>query len=85
MVVPAPVGGQDEIARVHRNALAIDDRVAAPSLDDQAQRRRGMAVGPGNLARHHDLDVGDERVAGDPGQFGVGQAQYPAFGLRGAD
>ena len=40
---------------------------------------------PGNLARHHDLDVGDQRVAGDPGQVGVGQAQNPAFGLRGAD
>jgi hypothetical protein len=44
-----------------------------------------MTVGPGNLARHHDLDVGDQRVAGYPGQLGVGQAQNPAFGLLGAD
>jgi hypothetical protein len=44
-----------------------------------------MAMGAGNLARHHDLDVGDERVAGRTRQFGAGQAQDPAFGLRGTD
>jgi len=53
--VPRPVGGEDEVAREHRDALAIHDRVAAPALDDQAKGRRGMAMGPGNLARHHDL------------------------------
>ena len=44
-------------------------------------RRRaggGMAMRAGNLARYHDLDVGDERVAGHPGQVGVGEAQNPA-------
>src|SRR5689334_1935403 len=44
-----------------------------------------MAMGPGNLARHHDLDVGNQRVAGDPGKTGVAEPQYPAFGLRGTD
>ena len=42
-----------------------------------------MAVSPGNLTRHDDLDVRDQRVAGDPGQFRVRQTQHPAFGLRG--
>src|SRR6202035_1188528 len=78
-------GGENEIARVHGDALAVYDRVAAASLDDQAKRRRGMAMGPGNLARHHDLDVGHERGAGYPGQVGVAEAQNPAFGLRGTD
>src|SRR5260370_40305544 len=44
-----------------------------------------MAVGAGNLPRHDDLDVGNEGVAGYPGQFGVGQAQYPALGLLSTD
>jgi hypothetical protein len=44
-----------------------------------------MAMCPGDLARHHDLDVGDERVARCPIQVGVGQAQNPAFGLLGSD
>jgi hypothetical protein len=39
--------------------------------------------GPGNLPRHDDLDVRDQRVAGYARQFGVGQPQNPAFGLRG--
>jgi hypothetical protein len=80
-----PIGREDEIAGVHRNAFTVHDRVAAPALDDQAKGRRRMAMGAGNLARHHDLDVGDERVAGYPGQVGVGQAQNPAFGLLGTD
>ena len=84
VVVPAPVGRQDKIARKHRNALAIHNGIAAPALDDQAKRRRGMPVGPGNLARHHDLDVGDERVTGHPRQLGVGQAQNTALGLLSA-
>jgi hypothetical protein len=45
-----------------------------------------MAMGPGNLSGHHDLDIGHQRVAGRrAGQFGVGQAQNPALGLLGAD
>jgi hypothetical protein len=44
-----------------------------------------MAMRPGNLTRHHDLDVGDERVARCLGKVGVGQAQNPAFGLLGSD
>ena len=44
-----------------------------------------MAMRPGDLARHHDLDVGDERYAGWSWQVGVGQAQNPAFSLLGAN
>ena len=43
-------------------------------------------MGAGDLARHYDLDVGDQCVAGrHPGELGVGQAQNPAFGLLGSD
>src|SRR6516165_9593120 len=86
VVVPGPVGGEDEIAREHREALTVNDRVAAAALDDQAKGRRRMAMGPSNLAWHHDLDVGDQCVAGrHPGQLGVGQAQNSAFGLLGTN
>ena len=85
VVEPRPIGRQDEIAPGHRHALTIDDGVAAAALDDQAKRRPGMPTGAGDLARHHDLDVGDERIAGDPGELRVGQAQNPAFGLPGPD
>src|SRR5580693_4922261 len=72
------------MAREHRSPLAIDDGVAAPSLDDEAKRRAGMAMRSSDLARHHDLNVGDQRVAGYAGQLGVGKAQHPALRLRGA-
>jgi hypothetical protein len=36
--------------------------------NDEAKSRAGMAMRPGDLAGHHDLDVGDQRVAGGAGQ-----------------
>jgi hypothetical protein len=51
----------------------------------RARPTRTIAGATPPRARHHDLDVGDERVAGHPGQFRIGQAQNPAFGLLGAD
>src|SRR5262249_25123885 len=81
--MPAPVRCEHQIARSHRNPLAIDNGVPTLSFDDQPQRCRRMAMRPRNLARLYDLDVGHERVAGDPGKLGVGEAQDPAFGLRG--
>src|SRR3989454_541139 len=86
MVVPRPIGGQHEVTRVHGNAVTVYDRVAALALDDQAQRRGRMAMGAGDLAGHHDLEIGHQRVARRHArQLGVGQAKHPSFGLLGPD
>jgi len=45
-----------------------------------------MAMSARDLARHHDLDVGDERVARRGArQLRIRQPEHPAFGLLGAD
>jgi hypothetical protein len=50
MVVPAPIRGKYEIARPHRHALALDSRVGAFALDNEAQRIGRMPVGGRDLA-----------------------------------
>ena len=44
MIVPRPGGCDDEIARLHRRALAIDRGVGAVTLNDEAQRRLRVAM-----------------------------------------
>src|SRR5262249_28095496 len=49
-IVPGPVRRQHEIAGGHREARAVDDRIAALALDDQAQGRARVAMGARDLA-----------------------------------
>ena len=50
MVVPGPVGRQDQVAGVHGHLLALHHGEAARALDDEAQRGKGVAVGRRDLA-----------------------------------
>jgi hypothetical protein len=59
-----PFGRQHEIVGAERHALAVDDRVGAFALHDEAQRARHVLVGRGGLAGLHDLDAGIEQPDG---------------------
>ena len=66
VVVPGPGRGDDEIAGLHRRALAVDRGIGAVPLDDEAQRRLRVAVRRRDLARQDQLQPGEQR-AGDRG------------------
>src|SRR5436190_520113 len=64
VVVPGPVRCRDEVPRAHRHRLALDHRVRAlDALDDEADRRRGVAVRGRDLAGHDALHGHVNRVA----------------------
>ena len=85
--MPGPGRGDDEVAGAHGGALAIDRRVGAASLDDEAQRGLGVAVAGRDLAGQDQLQAGVQalRDAGLAGQAGVLQDQHAAHGFLGAD
>ena len=87
MVVPGPGRGDDEVALFHDRPLAVDRRVGAAALDDEAEGRGGMAVGRRHFARHDELQAGIERLgdAGIAGQAGILEDQDPALRLLGGD
>jgi hypothetical protein len=62
VVVPGPRGRDDEIARVHRHALAIHRGVRARAFDDEAQRGLRMPVARRDLAGQDQLQPGVQRV-----------------------
>ena len=55
VVVPGPVGGQNQVAGRHWDPVPVDGGVTAVAIDDEAQRGRGVPVGPGGLSWHDDL------------------------------
>ena len=87
VVVPGPGRGDDEIARLHRGALAVDRGIGAVPLDDEAQRRLRVAMRRRDLARHDQLQPGEQR-AGDrrlAAEAGVHQHQHAARRLLRGD
>src|SRR6185436_2744131 len=62
VVVPGPRRGDDEVARAHRGALAIDRGIGTRALHDEAQRRLGMTVARCDLARQDELQAGVEAL-----------------------
>jgi hypothetical protein len=60
VVVPGPGRGDDEIAGLHQGPLAIDGGIGPVPLDDKAQRRLRMAVRRRDLARHDELQPGEQ-------------------------
>ena len=83
VVVPGPGRRHHEVAGLHRQLLAGDRRVGALALDDEAQRARRVAVRRRDLARHDDLQSGEQRIADEGGaaQGRIFQAQHAALGL----
>ena len=60
VIVPGAVRRDDEVAGRERHLVAVDHRVGARALHDEAQRRRGVIVRAGELARPHHLQAGVE-------------------------
>jgi hypothetical protein len=58
VVVVGPRRGDDEIARPHHRALAVDRRIGSRPLDDEAQRRLRVAVARRDLAGQDQLQPG---------------------------
>jgi hypothetical protein len=79
MVVIGPRRRQDEIARVHGGALAIDGRVGAAAFDDEPQRGGGMTMATCRFARKNELQPGVQAV-GDlrrAAKAGILQHEHP--------
>nr|WP_244161828.1 hypothetical protein [Micromonospora eburnea] len=53
--VPVHRGGEQEVADLHRDALAVDDRVRALALNDEPEGARRVPVRRGDLAGEHQL------------------------------
>ena len=87
VIVPGHVGRDDEVARRHRRALAVDAGVRAFAFQHEAQRRLRMAVRARHLVRHDELHAGIERGGdlGLPAQAGIFQDQHAALGFLGRD
>ncbi len=87
VIVPGAVRRDDEIAGRETHLVAVDHRVAAGAFHDEAQRRRGMIVRGGELARPHHLQPGIEPA--DAGRetlaAGILQRDHAPSGLLGAD
>src|SRR3546814_4206642 len=60
MLVPGPVGRQDEIIGPERDLVAVDIGEGALTLHDEAERRGAVPVARGALAGRHDLEPGIE-------------------------
>ena len=63
VAVPAPAGREHHVAGLHRRLLAVDDRVRALGVDDDAQRMRRMPVRRRMLAGQDHLIGADQRAA----------------------
>ena len=87
VVVPGPGRRDDEVARVHRGALAVDRGVGAAAVQDEAKRRLGVPVARCHLAGQDQLQPGvqagrDQRLAA---HRRVLQDQHPPDRLLGGD
>ena len=87
MIVPGHRRRDDEIAGLHRGALAVDRGVGALALEDEAQRRLAVPVRRRDVAGDHHLHAGkqrgrDLRLAA---QSRIFQHQHPPLGFLGGD
>ena len=83
VIVRGPIRGDDEVAALHCRPLAFHRRIGALAVQHEPDRRGGMAMGGGDLARQDQLQAGVERL-GDArlaAQRRVFQHQHPALRL----
>ena len=87
VLVPGAVGRQHEIVLAERHAVAVDDRIGALALHDEAQRRRGVVVRGRPLAGVHHLQAGVEPAAcrRHVAAAGIVEIDDAAAGLLGCD
>ena len=85
MIVPAPVGRENQVERMHRRPLTIDGGVGAAAFHDKAQRRLAVAVTGSNLARQDQLKSGIKpwRNRGFARKAGIFHHQHASFRLLG--
>ena len=87
VVVDGPVRRQHEVARRHDGLLAVDLGVGALAVEDEADRRRRVAMRRRDLARQDELQAGVERLrdARLAAQQRILQHQHAARRLLGGD
>jgi hypothetical protein len=87
VIVPCPVGGYDEIARLHGRALTIDGGVGTAAFDNEAQRGLAVAVCGRDLARQDQLQPGIKalRQTGPTRKAGIFKDQHAPYGLFGCN
>jgi len=71
MIVPTPTWRRDQIAGLHRQRLAFDDRGGAVPFDHEADRAHRMTMRGGELAGLHHLRAHEQRVRGTQFQLRV--------------
>ena len=87
MVVPRPVGGSDEVTRLHLRLFPRYGGVGAAAFDHHAQCRRHMAVGRRDLAGHDELHAAEQGLSDARAavQTGIQVHQDASLGLLGRD
>ena len=87
VIVPGPARRHDEVARTHRDALAVDRSIGTLALHDETQRVGCMAVRGGVLAGQDRLQPGVQGRCdeGRSGQHGVLEHQHSPLGLLSRD
>src|SRR5262245_48615741 len=81
VIVPGPTRRQYKISRLHIDTLAIDSGIGTASFNDEADRRRRVAVSTCYLSRQEHLYSGDEIVCRRPApvEAWVEKLQCPAL------
>ena len=81
MIMKCPRRRNDEIARMHRDLLAVDRRVGPLALNNETQGRGRVPVAGGYLARQDQLQAGIKTGCnlGAPSNTWVLQHQHAAF------
>ena len=87
VVVEGPRRRDDEVAVAHRRPLAVDRGVRAFAVENETQRRLGVAMRRRDLARQDQLQPGVERLgdARPAAQRRVLEDEDTALGFLGAD
>ncbi len=66
VIVPSPTRRQDQITRRHVDTLTVDGRVGAGAFNDEANRRRRVAVRPRDFTGQENLHGGDQIIRRRP-------------------
>jgi hypothetical protein len=85
--MPGPRRRDDEIAGMHRGALAVHGGIRAASFDDEAQRRLRMAMARRDFTRQEQLQAAIEAAGnrGLPAHPGILENQHAAHGFARRD
>ncbi len=81
VVVPVPGRGEDHVAALHGDALAVHGGEAAGAFDYEAHGEGDVAVGAGNFVGHDELEACVEGVGCEGGVWGdISQIMWSCIG-----